>query len=143
MSDLSKRIRAGCEAAPWVIDEVEKYEAEIERLTVEVTRIRDAAEIAYSEIAFAVHNFYGRRQQLTSHAFIDALSSNLSKCADELRNVLDAPVSDSPKHADLMRTAADSGNPGRVHDEKCRYWTTRRCDCAMAKFVEQGQDHGN
>ena len=37
------------------------------------------------------------------------------------------------------RIATTNSRPGLVHDDKCRYWTDRECDCAMAKFVEKGQ----
>lgn len=49
--------------------------------------VRDMAEIAYSELAFAVHDLAGRR--LYNDSDIDRRAEKLAKCADELRRALD------------------------------------------------------
>ena len=60
-----------------------------------LSQLRDAAENAYSELAFAVHDLAGRR--LYNDSDIDRRAERLAKCADELRNVLDKEKqSDSP-----------------------------------------------
>lgn len=51
-------------------------------------RLFDAADIAYSEMAFAVHDIAGRR--LTSAALMDRRAQRLAKAADELHAALKA-----------------------------------------------------
>ena len=52
-----------------------------------MSELIDAAEWAYSEIAFAVHDLAGRR--LNSEEAIDRRSERLAKAADRLRAALD------------------------------------------------------
>lgn len=52
-----------------------------------IVRLKEAAEAAYSEMAFAVQDLAGRR--LTSDEAIDRRSERLAKAADELRIAID------------------------------------------------------
>ena len=73
------------------------------RLHAEYSKLRDIAEAAYSEMAFACHDLAGRR--LTSDALIEIRANKLAKCADELRTVLDSGIPE--KCGDL------------IHDDLC------------------------
>lgn len=54
--------------------------------------LREAAEAAYYEMAFAVHDLAGRR--LDSEVAIDRRSQRLAQAADRLRAALDASRED-------------------------------------------------